>query len=130
MTISTAIEIAANSSPFEDYVRHVRQQKQQYLQQVQQRHQEGLEQAHKMASLLKHEFGVREVLLFGSLLDAKRVHLYSDIDLAVWGLSCDRYCEAVGTLLCNLKNFSIDLVMLETAQPSLLNHILTHGVSL
>ena len=74
MTISTAI--AANSSPLEDYVRHVRQQKQQYLQQVQQRHQEGLEQAHKMASLLKHEFVVQEVLLFGSLLDAKRVHLY------------------------------------------------------
>jgi len=128
MTTSTAI--AANAAQFDDYVQHVRQQKQQYLQQMQQRHQQGLEQAHKIASLLKHEFGVREIFLFGSLLSPERVHLYSDIDLAVWGLSCDRYCEAVGTLLCNLKNFSIDLVMLETAQPSLLNHILTHGVSL
>lgn len=128
MTTSSAI--AANASPFEGYIYHVRQQKQRYLQQVKQRHQQGLEQAQKMASLLKHEFAVREVFLFGSLLTPERVHLYSDIDLAVCVLRCDRYCEVVGTLLCNLKNFSIDLVMLETAQPSLLNHILTHGVSL
>lgn len=85
------------------YLSRVRQQKQKHLQQLQQRHLMGLEQAKQMASLLKEEFAVKEVFLFGSLLTPKPIHLNSDIDLAVRGLSRDHYCEAVGTLLCESK---------------------------
>jgi predicted nucleotidyltransferase len=68
--------------------------------------------------------------LFGSLLSSEAVHANSDIDLAVWGLPLEHYCEAVGTLLLTLKEFSVDVVRLETAQSSLKQSILQVRVEL
>ena len=68
--------------------------------------------------------------MFGSLLQPEAVHPASDIDLAVTGLDSRRYFEALGELLCRTKDFSVDLVMLEAAQPSLAQHILACGVRL
>lgn len=76
------------------------------------------------------EFGVHQVWLFGSMVSPQGVHPESDIDLAVWGLSRDRYCEAVGTLLCEVSGFNVDLIMLETAQLSLLECIRRQGILL
>ena len=97
---------------------------------MRQRQQLGLAQAEKAAALLKQEFGAKEVFLFGSLLSSESVHVESDIDLAVWGVSCDRYCEAVGTLLCSTEGFNVDLIRLEAASNSLLNCVASQGVRL
>lgn len=129
MTIPTTA-IAANSTQLGEYVIHVRQQQRQYHQQMQQRWQIGLLQAERAAMLLKKEFGVSTVFLFGSLLFPDLVHPNSDIDLAVWGLERDRYYETVGTLLCEVKGFSVDIIMLETAQSSLLDCVLAQGIEL
>ncbi len=127
--MKTPHESAIAPAAFNAYIAHARQQRQQYQQQMRQQ-QAGWAQAQRAADLLKQQFGVTEVFLFGSLLQLESVHPDSDIDLAVWGLTIDRYCEAVGTLLCKTQDFSVDLIRLETAQSSLLTHVLNQGVKI
>lgn len=105
-----------------------RQQRDRLL--AEQRRQKGLQQADNAAHWLKTSFGVKEVILFGSLLSPEQVHLTSDIDLAVRGLASQCYCEALGALLCQVKDFDIDLVRIEDAQPSLVDSILRQGIYL
>lgn len=119
-----------SSAQFDQYVTHARQRTYDHRQQMHHRQQSGLEQAKRAAALLKQEFGAQEVFLFGSLLSPELVHPESDIDLAVWGLNRDRYCEAVGELLCTVKGFNVDLILLETAPSSLLDCVMTQGVRL
>ena len=63
------------------------------------------------------------------MLMPQRVHSYSGIDLAVAGLEPTRYLEAVVELL-DLSEFSVDLVQIEYAQPSLLEVIKQRGTEL
>ncbi|MGF1499547.1 MAG: nucleotidyltransferase family protein [Elainellaceae cyanobacterium] len=122
------------SSPTPDalqpYVAHFRQRQERERRQQQYRYQQGWEQARIAAKILKATYGVRHVFLFGSLLSPEAVHPSSDIDLAVWGLPLEHYSDAVGTLLLTVKGFSVDIVRLETAQPSLKRSILQAGVEL
>lgn len=121
---------AVNFAQLGEYMAHARQIEHHYDQQMRQRQEAGLIQAEIAADLLKQQFGIKEVFLFGSLLFPKLVHPESDIDLAVWGLDSDRYCEAAGTLLCTVKGFNVDLIRLETAQRSLFDCIVAQGVRL
>ncbi|MEM1240113.1 MAG: nucleotidyltransferase domain-containing protein [Cyanobacteria bacterium P01_H01_bin.26] len=75
--------------------------------------------AQEAADYLKNRFDVETVWLFGSMLNADDVYLESDIDLAVKGLDLDRYCEALGNLMIDIKEFSLDLVRIESASDSL-----------
>mgnify|MGYP002778062072 FL=1 len=101
--------------------------------QRQQRHLErqqlGWQVAQQAAQILKREFGVTQVKLFGSMLNAQRIHAESDVDLAVAGLADHRYLEAV-TRLLDLSGLSVDLVQLEHASPKLQGAIDLHGVEL
>lgn len=58
------------------------------------------------------------------------MHHQSDIDLAVWGLSDDRYYQSLAELLDLDPEFSIDLVQVESASPPLQHAILTTGIEL
>jgi uncharacterized protein len=112
------------------YMAHFRQRQMRDRLQQQHHHQHGWEQASIAADILKQRYGVKTVFLFGSLLSPETVHLNSDIDLAVWGLTLELYSDAVGTLLLSIKGISIDLVRLEAAQPTLKTAILQTGVEL
>ena len=94
------------------------------------RQQKGWQVAYQAAQLLKKQFAVHKVVLFGSLLDVQRMHFHSDIDLAAWGLAEDRYYQAVAQLQDLDPNFSIDLVQIESASPVLQSAILTTGIEL
>ena len=100
------------------------------LRQRQLRHQRGWALAKTGAQLLKEQFGVQRVVLFGSLLDVARIHQQSDIDLAVWGLEERYYLHAVARLLDLDPDFSVDLVEAQTARSKLLAAIETAGVEL
>lgn len=71
--------------------------------------------------------------LFGSLLQRRFVHSESDIDLAVEGLPPDQYFLSLAALWDMLADteahftFTLDLVPLEDAQPSLVDLIQTEG---
>ena len=83
--------------------------------------------ARKAAKLLKSEFGAKEVFLFGSLARRGSFSLYSDIDLAVRGISPEAFFAASAAIERVDVNFQIDLVELETCPPGVLKNIEKDG---
>ena len=77
------------------------------------------------ARLLRDRHGARRVVLFGSLRGTA-VTEFSDVDLAVEGLTSDRYFEALAELMA-LFGGPVDLVRLETAPQSLRERIAADG---
>lgn len=73
----------------------------------------GIEVARQAATMLRQDFNVTRVVLFGSMLQP-RIHRYSDIDIAVWNLAKSDYFQAVGKLQ-GLSEFAIDLIEAENA---------------
>jgi len=75
--------------------------------------------ARRAAATLKKQFGVKKVVLFGSVTHPALFHLRSDIDIAVWGLRGRKYYRAVGILQALDPGIGIDLIAYEEATPSL-----------
>jgi len=94
------------------------------------RQQLGFNLARQAADLLKQEFQVEKVVMFGSMLYLPHIHERSDLDLAVWGLAPDNYYRAVGRLLALDPRILIDLVEAESAPARILAVIETAGVAL
>ena len=118
------------TQPIAVYLEAATKKKQQLWYKLALRQEKGWEVAHKAAQILKKQFAARKVLLFGSLLDVQRMHFHSDIDLAVWGLAEERYYQAVAKLQDLNPDFSIDLVQIESAPPSLRSAIIKTGIEL
>ncbi|RPJ64366.1 MAG: nucleotidyltransferase domain-containing protein [Acidobacteria bacterium] len=94
-----------------------------------QRRIEALHAARRCGRILTERFGARRVYLFGSVLDPRRFHDASDIDLAVEGLPADRtYWRALTEIWPELPDgIRVDLVPLEQAEPALADEILSSG---
>lgn len=86
------------------------------LEQMRLKQQQGLQVARQCAFILKQDFGVERVVLFGSLLDAEQMWWGSDIDLAVWGLAKQDLFKA-GAAIEHGHDFEIDLVPVTDAKP-------------
>lgn len=71
--------------------------------------------AYKISTFLYNEFRVKKVAVFGSLTEPLWFTQWSDIDMAVWGLSDEAYLQAIGKILGYDINFKIDLVKFENA---------------
>ena len=69
--------------------------------------------AYKVATLLYDEFGATQVAVFGSLTEPMWFTKWSDIDIAVWGLSEDGYLDAIGKTISFDQEFKIDLIKFE-----------------
>jgi predicted nucleotidyltransferase len=87
------------------------------------------ETARALANVMKERFHASKVMLFGS---ATRVDFsqWSDIDLAVWGISTSDYFKAVAYASGYSSIFKVDLVDAEDCSQSLLQHITQHGIEL
>jgi uncharacterized protein len=81
--------------------------------------------ARQAAAVLREEFGVEEVWLFGSLAAEPR-HDAFDIDLAVRGLRPERYFHALARI-CDLTDLHIDLVTLESCSDRLRRAVAATG---
>jgi predicted nucleotidyltransferase len=88
------------------------------------------ELAKKAAQLLKDEFGVQRVVVFGSIIQKELYHLHSDLDLAVWGLDEKKIHCAVAKLLELDPSQHVDLVRIEDVRSSLRSVIDQEGVLL
>ncbi len=66
-----------------------------------------LKEAKRVSDILVKKFGATEVRLYGSLLEKKYFHEYSDIDLSVKGLG-DKYLKALGYCI-RMSDFNIDI---------------------
>lgn len=107
-----------------------RQKAAEYTQRQLQRQHLGWQIARQGAQVLKDQFQVQRVWLFGSLLETHRIHEDSDIDLAVEGLDMEQYLEAVGSLSDLSPQFLVDLVPIERAPQRLHQTIREQGVEL
>lgn len=94
------------------------------------RRQMALETAQRAAALLKHDYGVSRVVLFGSLSRQEPLSAHSDIDLAVWGLEERAYYQVVSRLLDLNPTVSIDLLRAETLSGDFVDAIEASGISL
>lgn len=115
---------------YQPYVAHWQQRKVERRSRLKQRHQDGLRQAKELADILKTKFGATKVVLFGSMLSVDDIHMRSDIDLAVWDLASNEYIKALTALMARSGNFSVDLVCIEDAPPSLKTYIDSDGLLL
>jgi predicted nucleotidyltransferase len=80
------------------------------------------------AHILKTQFVAKRVVVFGSVLSARRFHTHSDVDLAVWGLPESTYYQAVGCLQSLAPGIAVDIVEFELAPASLQAAIAHTGV--
>jgi uncharacterized protein len=85
--------------------------------------------ASAIAKEVKIRFGASRVMLFGSLA-RQDFHRWSDIDLAVWGVSSADYYRAVAFSSGFSELFKVDLVDAEDCSESLRRHIQREGVEL
>jgi uncharacterized protein len=81
--------------------------------------------AARIAALLRRDFGVKRVVLFGSLASG-RFQPDSDIDLAVEGLAAAAFFPALAQA-SRLSEFPIDLKPIEDLTPHFRMRVLTTG---
>ena len=93
------------------------------------RQESALATASALATELKERFNASKVMLFGSATRAD-FSPWSDIDLAVWGISSSDYYKAVAYASGFSSVFKVDLVDAEDCSQSLLQHITQNGIVL
>lgn len=98
--------------------------------QRQQRRARAWELAQRAATLLKAEFDVERVVLFGSLLYPDRFTLHSDVDLAAWGLTPQNWLKAITAVSLLADDIPLNLVDVATCTPELLAVIEREGMIL
>jgi predicted nucleotidyltransferase len=89
-----------------------------------------LDRVRKAAALIKEKFGVRRVILIGSLAHASWFTPESDVDIVVEGLANRWYWEAWKTLEDEVADRPVDLIDLESAAEPLKRAIYRHGIDL
>jgi len=82
------------------------------------------------AAMLKSRFGVKRVVLFGSLAHASWFIPDSDVDIAVEGLLTADYWQAWGLVEEIINDRPVDFIQIESLGESLRRAIERHGVEL
>ena len=73
----------------------------------------------KLAQNLKCHLGIKRVILFGSLIQDGQFDKFSDVDLAVEGLSAEQYWNAWRMAEDAIREHEIDIVDLDSATQTL-----------
>lgn len=94
----------------------------------QRRRSQALAEAERAARLLVERYGVRKVVLFGSLAWG-RFGATSDIDLAAHGLAPERFFRAAADL-CREISVPVDLKLISECPPLLRRRIAEEGMVL
>lgn len=112
-----------------------RAERPQFLARMKLRQQQGMEIARRCAKVLKEQFGVSKVVLFGSMLDVEFVFEDSDIDIGVWGLPSNLYWKAWCAVdrIVSQSGYDfppVDLIDVNDAKPHIIEAIEREGVEL
>ena len=89
-----------------------------------------VDRARKAAKLLKSRFGVKRVVLFGSLAHESWFLPNSDVDLAIDGLVSKDYWEAWRLVEEFIPDRQVDFIEIEAASESLKKAIERYGLEL
>ena len=88
------------------------------------------EGARHAATRLKAQFGAERVMVFGSLVRAGCFTLWSDVDIAAWGLSPQDTFRTIGVVMDLDTAIAINLVDAGACRPELLAFIEQEGIEL
>lgn len=83
--------------------------------------------ARQAADLLRRDFGVGRVVLFGSLIHPDRFSPHSDVDLAAWGLTSKNWLKAMAAVRYLSDEIELNLVDVGCCSPELLAVIEQEG---
>ena len=86
--------------------------------------------ARAAAKVLREQFGATRVVAFGSLAHRDGFTLWSDLDLAAWGIAPGAFYRAVAVVTGISPEFKVDLVAPEDCQPTFRHVIEREGVAL
>ena len=86
--------------------------------------------ARAAAQRLREEFGARRVVLFGSAVRPSSFTLWSDVDLAAWGIPPEHFYAAVAAVTSLSTEIAVDLVDPEHCPAALQTVIEREGVEL
>lgn len=112
------------------YRRHAQQRRQQELPEIERRRERAWEAARMAARVLKQEFDVTRVVVFGSLARDTGFTRWSDVDIAAWGLALEDTFRAIGVIMDLDTEVPVNLVDVNTASPPLLEAIEREGIAL
>ena len=82
------------------------------------------------STLLKEQFGATKVMVFGSLVREDCFTLWSDVDIAAWGIFPQDTFRAMGAVRDLDDTIEVNLVDVGTCNSELLNNILQEGIVL
>lgn len=91
------------------------------------RHAQAWELAREAAALLKRDFQVTRVVVFGSLLHPHRFDERSDVDLAAWGLTTKNWLKAMAAVHELSRDIELNVVDVKRCSPELLAVIEQEG---
>jgi len=87
--------------------------------------------AKKAAALLKENYGIKKLWLFGSLVSGKHFTVHSDIDLFVEGFPAEAdFWVALGQAENATAPFPLNLILEENARPGIKEKVRKEGVLL
>ncbi|GFP20612.1 hypothetical protein HKBW3S03_02115 [Candidatus Hakubella thermalkaliphila] len=86
--------------------------------------------ARRVATLLREQYGVTRVVVFGSLAQKGRFTRWSDVDIAAWGIRPEDTFQAMGAVMDLDSEIQVNLLDVETCRPSLLAAIEREGIDL
>lgn len=107
-----------------------RRRRQQEKAEINRRREEAWRIARQAARLLREQFNVSRVVVFGSLTRESGFTRWSDVDIAAWGIAPEDTFRAIGAVMDLGTEIRVNLVDVNTARPSLLAVIEQDGVEL
>lgn len=84
--------------------------------------------ARQAAAELRRRFGVNRVAVFGSLIHPGSFTLWSDVDIAAWGLHPDDTFRAIGVAMDTDAEIAVNLVDVGACRASLREVIEAEGI--
>jgi predicted nucleotidyltransferase len=85
---------------------------------------------HKISSLLRDRYRTKQIIVFGSLTNKERFTRYSDIDLAISGLTFKQFYQAVDDIELIAHDFKVDLVNLDRCRQAISERINREGLAI
>jgi len=85
---------------------------------------------HKIVNLLHDGYRTKQIIIFGSLTNKERFTRYSDIDLAISGLTLKQFYQAVDDIELLARDFNVDLVNLDRCRQAIAERINREGLAI
>lgn len=130
MTQRTALELPVEEWKAYRPLQAILQRQSASQPQLARRRRQAKQLARQAAEILRKDFFAGRVVLFGSLANQGDFTLWSDVDLAAWGIPVDRFYAAVAAVTGLSADFKIDLVDAEACKASLRSAIDREGIDL